>query len=229
MTKSTENLTAREFVWVHRIRQRIAFERIILTVGNPQERARAQQFLAAMEQAHPGLFEDIEQYTLDFYREHNDHPPELFDQSEYSPGKGRKTALKLPRDIRWEERAVRRAAREYRDLFSPCEKHFENAMKGLQYLGKLHPELFARARDLAIEQRDQVLTCELYCKCDCVTTENSRPADSFRLTARGRFEKVAQRISHAKQALEGPGDKSQDPWLFFLDRIMEIAPEMLQE
>ena len=47
MTKSTEKLTAREFVWVHRIRQRIAFERIILTVGNPNEKLRAKQFLEA--------------------------------------------------------------------------------------------------------------------------------------------------------------------------------------
>ena len=65
MAKSAETLTAHESVWVFRIRQRIALERIILEVGNPKERSRAKQFLEAMEQACPELFEDFEQYDLE--------------------------------------------------------------------------------------------------------------------------------------------------------------------
>lgn len=229
MTKSSAYVTARESVWIHRIRQRIAFERIILLVGKPEEQARAKQFLEAMEQAYPELLEDTEQYLLDFFKEIDDHPPELFDASEYSKAKGRKTALKLPKDIRWEERNIRRAVREYRDLFFPCENLFNNAMKGLQYLHHLLPELFARARAQAIEQRAQILTSEIYCKCNCTTPANSRPADAFEMTTRGRFENVSQRITCARQVLEGRGANSQGHWQFFLDRIGEIAPEMLQD
>jgi hypothetical protein len=229
MTKSTDKLTAREFVWVHRIRQRIAYERIILTVGNPREKSRAKQFLEAMEQAHPKLLEDIDQYTLELLEDSDPYTPELFGDSEYCKAKGRKTALKLPKDIVWEERVIRRAAREYRDLFHPCESFFNNAMKGLQYLYNLHPKLFARAKDQAIEQRDQILSFEIYCKCDCTTRENSHPADSFKITSRGRFENVSKRISFARKALESTGDNNQGRWQFFLDRIKEVAPEMLQD
>ena len=229
MAKFTEELFARESVWIHRIRQRIAFERIIATVGKPAEQARAKQFLLAMEQAHPELLEDIEQYTLDFFREIDYHPPELFDESEYSQAMGRKTALKLPKDIRWEERNIRRAVREYRDLFHPCDVFFNNAMKGLQYLHKLLPELFAKARTQAIEQRDQVLTFEIYCQCNCTTPENCRPADAFKITDQGRFEVVSKRINSAKQALEVHDDNLKLQWSFFLDRIKEIAPEMLHD
>jgi hypothetical protein len=229
MAKFTEELFARESVWIHRIRQRIAFERIIATVGKSGEQARAKQFLEAMEQAHPELLEDIEQYTLDFFREIDYHPPELFDESEYSKAMGRKTALKLPKDIRWEERNIRRAVREYRDLFHPCEVFFNNAMKGLQYMHKLLPELFAKARAQAIEQRNQVLTFEIYCQCNCTTTINSRPADAFKSTDQGRFEAVSKRITAARQALEDTEDSRQGHWQFFLDRIREITPEMLRD
>jgi hypothetical protein len=229
MTKSTEELTAREFVWVHRIRQRIAFERIILTVGKPDEQLRAKQFLEAMQQAHPRLFEDIDQYTLELIEDEDPYTPELFDDSEYLKAGGRKTALKLPKDILWEERVIKRAAREYRDLFHPCENFFNNAMKGLQYLYNLHPKLFTRAKDQAIEQRDQILSFEIYCQCDCTTPENRQPADLFKCTNQGRFENVSKRIVSARQALEETGDDSQGHWPFFLDRIREVAPEMLQD
>jgi hypothetical protein len=229
MTKSAETLTAHEFVWVHRIRQRIAFERIILTVGNPKEKLRAKQFLEAMEQANPKLLEDIDHYISELIEDVDHITPELFDDSEYSKAKGRKTALRLPKDIRWEEKVIRRAVKEYRDLFFPCENLFNNAMKGLEYLYNLHPKLFARAKDQAIEQRDQILSFEIYCKCDCTTPENRHPADSFKITNRGRFENVSKRISLARQALEGTGDNRQGHCQFFLDRIREVAPEMLQD
>lgn len=229
MAKFTKELYARESVWVHRIRQKIAFERIIAVVGKPNEQARAKQFLEAMAQAHPELLEDIEQYTLDFFREIDYHPPELFDESEYSKAMGHETALKLPKDIRWEERNILRAVREYRDLFHPCEVFFNNAMKGLQYMHNLLPELFAKAGAQAIEQRDQVLTFEIYCQCNCITTANSRPAAAFQITGQGRFEAVSKRIAAARQALEDHDDKRQGYWPFFLDRIREIAPEMLRD
>jgi len=224
MTKPTETLTARESVWTYRIRQKIALERIVLTVGNPKEKYRAKQFLEAMEHAYPELLEDFEQYTFELL----DHPtPELFDESEYSKAKGRKTALKLPKDIVWEEKIISRAVREYTELFHPCMNIFNNAMQGLQYLSNLHPELFVRARAQAIEQRDQVLSMEIYCKCGCTSPENSQPADSFKIANLGRFEGVSKRIDYAKQTIEIPGDISHDDCQFFLDRIREIAPEML--
>jgi len=224
MTKPTETLTARESVWTYRIRQKIALERIVLAVGNPKEKYRAKQFLEAMEDAYPELLEDFEQYTFELL----DHPtPELFDESEYSKAKGRKTALKLPKDIIWEEKIIKRAVREYADLFHPCMNIFNNAMQGLQYLSNLHPELFVRARTQAIEQRDQILTIEIYCKCGCTTPENRQPADSFKIANRGRFESVSKRIAYARQATEETGDNLQDDWQFFLDRIREVAPEML--
>jgi len=104
---------------------------------------------------------------------------------------------------------------------------FNNAMQGLQYLSNLHPELFVRARAQAIEQRDQVLSMEIYCKCGCTSPENSQPADSFKIANLGRFEGVSKRIDYAKQTIEIPGDISHDDCQFFLDRIREIAPEML--
>ena len=224
MKKSAETLTARESVWTYRIRQKIALERIVLTVGNPKEKYRAKQFLEAMEHACPELLEDFEQYTFELI----DHPaPELFDESEYSKAKGRKTALKLPKDIVWEEKIISRAVREYTDLFHPCMNIFNNAMMGLQYLSNLHPELFVRARTQAIEQRDQILTFEIYCKCGCTTPENRQPADSFKIASRGRFQSISKRIAYARQATEDTGDNLQDDWQFFLDRIREVAPEML--
>lgn len=229
MSKPSEKWTAREFVWEHRIRQRIAFERIILTVGKPQEKYRAQQFLEAMERANPELFEDVEQYTLDLVYDSKQYTPELFDDSEYSKATGRKIALKLPKDIIWEERIIRRSVREYRALFHPCENLFNNAMKGLQYLHNLHPELFARARSQIIEQRDQILTFDIYCKCNCTTKQDRQPADSFKIANSGRFKKVSKRITSAKQALDSGIDSGRGDWQFFLDRIREVAPEMLNE
>lgn len=227
MAKSSEKLTAREFVWEHRIRQRIALERIILTVGSPRERSRARQFLEAMGQANPELLEDIEQYVLDLLYERDQYTPELFDKSEYAKAAGRKTALKLPKDILWEERVIRRAAREYRDLFHPCENHFRNAMKGLQYLHSLHPELFARGRAQVIAQRDQILTFEIYCKCCSTTKQDRQPADSFHRTDSGRFKAVSKRIAQARKSLVQTGANHQVDWQFFLDRIREVTPEML--
>ena len=227
MSKPSEKLTAREFVWEHRLRQRITLERIILTVGNPEEKYRAKQFLEAMEKANPKLVEGIDHYTPELLEDFDHHAPELFDDSEYSKAKGRKTALKLPKDILWEDRIIRRAVREYRDLFHPCEIVFNDAMKGLLYLNNLLPELFARARVQAIEQRDQILTFEIHCKCDCTTNEDRQPADLFKITNRGRFKNVSKRITYAKQTLESTGDRSQSDWRFFLDRIREVAPEML--
>ena len=228
MSKPSEKLTPREFVWEHRIRQRIAFERIILTVGNPKEKSRAEQFLEAMERANPKLLEDVEQYTFDLFYDSNQYTPELFDDTEYSKATGRKTALKMPKDIIWEERIIRRSVREYIDLFHPCENSFKNAMKGLQYLKNLHPELFARARVQVIEQRDQILTSEIYCKCNCTTKQDRQPADSFKIANRGRFKNVSKRITYAKQTLDSAGNGSQSEWQFFLDRIREVAPEMLE-
>lgn len=227
MTKATEKLTAHEFVWAHRIRQRIVFEQIILTVGSPRERSRAQQFLEAMEQAYPELLEDIDQYAPEILEEYDASTPELFDECEYSEARGRKTALKLPKDIAWEERVIRRAAREFRDLFHPCENFFNNAMKGLQYLHDLHPQLFARAKEQAIEQREQILSFDIYCQCDCTNPENRSHTDAFKITDHGRFENVSKRISLAKKSLEDAGDNDQGHWPFFLDRVREIAPEML--
>ena len=91
----------------------------------------------------------------------------------------------------------------------------------------LLPELFTRARAQAIEQRDQILTFEIYCQCDCTSKEDSQSADSFKVTNQGRFEKVSKRIAYAKQTLESAGDSDQSDWRFFLDRIREVAPEML--
>ncbi len=227
MSKPSEKWTAREFVWEHRIRQRIAFERIILTVGKPGEKYRAQQFLAAMERANPELFEGIEQYTLDLFYDSKQYTPELFDDSEYSKAAGRKIALKLPQDILWEERVIRRSAREYRDLFHPCENMFKNAMKGLQYVKNLHPELFARARRQIVEQRAQILTFDIYCPCNCTTKQDRQPAGSFKITNRGRFKNVSKRITFARQAVDSGGDCDQGDGQFLLDRIREVAPEML--
>jgi hypothetical protein len=228
MSKPSEKWTAREFVWEHRLRQRIAFERIILTVGKPREKSRAQQFLEAMERANPELFEGIEQYTLDLFSARRQYTPELFDESEYSRAQGRRTALKLPRDILWEERIIRRSVREFGDLFHPCEPTFKNAMKGLRYLKNLHPELFSRARALAIEQRDRILTSEFFCPCNCATVQDRQAAESFRIADRGRFKTVSKRITAAKLALESTVDSAQSDWRFFLDRIRDVAPEMLE-
>ena len=104
---------------------------------------------------------------------------------------------------------------------------FNNAMKGLQYLNNLHPELFARAMTQAVGQRDQILTFEIYCKCNCATREDSQPADLFKATNRGRFKNASERITCARQTLEGTDDSCQSDWQFFLDRIREVAPEML--
>jgi hypothetical protein len=224
MTKPDATLSARESVWAYRIRQKIALERIILTVGTPKEKYRAKQFLEAMEQAYPELLEDFEQYDLELL----EHPaPELFDESEYSGFKGRKLALKLPKDAVREEKIVSRAVRDYADLFHPCENTFHNAMTGLRYLSTLHPELFARAREQAVEQRDRILTCEIYCKCGCTTPDNCQPAESFEIASRGRFANVAQRIRFSVQSPDSTGDNSHEDWQFFLDRVRDIAPEML--
>jgi hypothetical protein len=228
MSKPSEKLTAREFVWEHRLRQRIILERIVSTVGNPEEQSRAKQFLEAMENANPELLENIEQLTLDLFGDVEHRTPELFDDSEYSKAKGLKTALKLPRDIAWEERIIRRAVRDYRELFNPCEVSFNNAMKGLRYLKNLLPELFARAREQAVEQRAQILTFEIYCKCDCTPIADRQPADSFKATNRGRFRNVSKRITSARQTLESTDDSRQGDWQFFLDRVGEVAPEMLE-
>lgn len=228
MSKPSKKLTAREFVWEHRLRQRIALERIILTVGSPQEKFRAKQFLEEMAKANPKLLENIDPNNPELREEVDQQTPELFDKSEYSKAKGRKSALKFPKDILWEEKAIRRAVREYRELFHPCELTFKNAMMGLQYFQSLHAELFARARAQAVEQRDLILTIELYCKCDCTTKENRQPAEVFEITNRGRFEKVSKRVAVAKQALGSRDDRSQGDWQFFLDRVREVAPEMLE-
>ena len=228
MARPSDILTAREFVWVHRIRQRIAFEQIVLTIGTPEEIARAKQFLEAMQQANPELFEDIERDAPQLLEETGPDAPELFDPSEYCPAKVRKTALKLPKEIRAEERIIRRTVREYSDLFHPCSNLFNNAMKGLQFLNNINPELFARARAQAIEQREQILTVDLYCKCDCTTPENRQPAASFKVAERGRFENVSQRISEAQAAIKTADDKQGEFWQFFLERIGEVAPEMLE-
>ena len=227
MSKTSEKLTAREFVWEHRIRQRIVFERIILQVGSPREQSRAQQFLEAMAQANPELLEDNEQYALDLYYERHQYTPELFEDKEYSKPRGRQTALKLPRDVAWEERAVHRAAREYMDLFHPCDKHFDNAMKGLLYLKSLHPKLFAKARTQAVAQREQILTFDIYCKCNCASKQERQAAASFQVADRGRFKQVSGRISRARQYLAGETESRKGEWQFFLDRIGEVAPEML--
>lgn len=231
MTKLSETLTAQEHVWVYRLRQRIVLERIVLTVGSPREKLKAKQFLDAMEQANPELFEDIDMHAPELLEDDGPQTPELFDESEYSRPSGRKTALKLPKDILWEDRVIRRAAREYRDLFHPCENIFKNALKGLQYLNRLHPDLFTRARVLAIEQRNQILTCDIYCKCNCTTMEDRQPATSFKITDRGRFRNVSKRIITARQAHVSSGDigqNGQNDGLFFLNRIGEVAPEMLE-
>ena len=226
MTKPIEKLTAHESVWAYRIRQKIALERIILTVGNPKEKYRAKQFLEAMEQACPELLEDFEQYDLELL----DHPvPELFDESEYSRAKGRKKALKLPKDIAWEERIIKRAVGDYTNLFHPCDNAFHSAMMGLRYLQTLHPELFAAARTRVLEQRDQILTCDIYCKCRCTTPEDRQPADSFEIADRGRFGKVAKRIAFARQSSDIQNNHSHEDWQFFLDRVREVAPEMLTD
>jgi hypothetical protein len=226
MTKPAETLTARESVWTYRLRQKIALERIILKVGKPREKSRAKRFLEAMEQACPELLEDFEQYDLELH----DYPaPELFDASEYVEARGRKKAFKLPKDIVWEEKVIRRAVKDYADLFHPCENSFHNAMTGLRYLHTLHPELFARARAQAIEQRNQILICEIYCKCGCTNQENRQPADAFKVAGRGRFEGVSKRIALARQTPGLTADMSDPDWQFFLDRVMEMAPEMLTE
>ena len=222
--RPADTLTARESVWTYRIRQRIALERIILKVGKPKEKSRAKRFLEAMQQACPELLDDFEQYDLELH----DYPaPELFDPSEYVEARGRKQAFKLPKDIVWEDKVIRRAVRDYAELFHPCDNAFHNAMTGLRYLNTLHPELFTRARARAIEQRGQILTCELYCKCGCTTPENRRPAASFKMAQKGRFANVSQRIEHARQAPGSTGDMNDPDWLFFLDRVKEVAPEML--
>lgn len=229
MTEPTDQLTAHESVWEYRIRQRIALERIILTVGNQREKLRARQFLEAMEQAHPGLLEDIDLHTPALLEDIDYQHPELFEDVEYSKATRRKFALKLPTDIQWEERTVRRAVKEYADLFLPCDAHFHDAMKGLQYLYTLHPELFARAREQAVAVRERILDDEIHCKCGCCTADNSRPAAAFAASQSGRFARVTQRIACARSSRAG-GDAALG-WdgTFFLDRIGEIAPEMLKD
>ncbi len=228
MSTSSEILSARESVWEYRIRQRIVLESIVLAVGNVKEQARAKQFLEAMEQAHPKLFEDIDQLVFEFLNDMDQHDPELFDPSEYAKPKGRKTALKLPRDVVWEEKIISRAAREYTELFHPCDNLFNNAMTGLQYLSKIHPKLFAQARERAIEQKELILTGEIYCKCDCASAEECMPADNFKMTGQGRFAKVSNRITNARKSLAGGEADSLNDWQFFLNRVTEIAPDMLE-
>ncbi|MEJ2471054.1 MAG: hypothetical protein P8Y91_03585 [Desulfuromonadales bacterium] len=227
MPKAMDHLTARESVWVHRIRQRIALERIVLSVGNARERQRAKRFLDAMEEANPELFDGIDEDTFQLLEDLTEPAPELFDSSEYCPAKGRKTALKLPRDILWEERVVRRATREFWDLFHPCDIRFTNAMKGLQYLQTLHPDLFARAREQAFTRREQILTRTLTCPCGCLTSQNRKPAAAFGNIGSGRMEKVAERIRTAKATGEEGVGRNPAEGRFFLERIGEIAPEML--
>lgn len=228
MNPSTDKISAREFVWVHRLRQRIILERIVLSIGTPDEQVKAKQFLDGLMDANPELFADLEQYTPDLFDDSETQTPELFDNSEYSEAKGKKTALKLPQDILWEEKTIRRAVREYRDLFHPCEEKFANAMKGLQYLNHLFPDLFERAKEQILAERDQILDFEIYCKCDCASNEDRLPAVSFALVEKGRFRKVSERLAAAQR---GDGEATYGRkvnWDFFLDRIREVAPEMVK-
>lgn len=228
MSSPSEKISAREFVWVHRLRQRIILERIVLSIGTPDEQNKAKQFLDGLMDANPELFSDLEQYTPDLFDDAGDQTPELFDNSEYSAPRGRKTALKLPQDILWEEKTVRRAVREFRDLFHPCDEKFSNAMKGLQYLNHLFPDLFERAKEQIAAERDQILDFEVYCKCDCATKEESLPANSFSLTDKGRFQKVSGRIAAAKRQDDEAANGRKVNWGFFLERIREVAPEMVE-
>lgn len=90
--EGAETVTARESVWVRRIRQKIVFERILLQAGK------------AGDQAHPELLEDIEQCMLDFFTENDESSPELLDESEYFKAKECKTASRLLQVIRWQEK-----------------------------------------------------------------------------------------------------------------------------
>jgi hypothetical protein len=199
-----------------------------LSIGTPDEQAKARQFLDGLMDANPELFTDLEKYTPDLFDDAEAETPELFDTSEYSAPKGRKTALKLPQDILWEKKTVRRAVREYRDLFHPCEEKFSNAMKGLQYLNHLFPDLFSRAKEQIVAERDQVLDFEVYCKCDCASKEEHLPAESFSLADKGRFRKVSERIAAANREEDEATYGSKVNWGFFLERIREVAPEMLE-
>ena len=229
MTTATDKISAREFVWVHRLRQRIILERIVLSIGTPDEQAKAKQFLDGMKQANPELFEGLDHYTPELFDDADAQTPELFDDSEYVAAKGRKTAFKLPSDILWEEKTIRRAVREYRDLFHPCEETFANAMKGLQYLDHLFPDLLLKAKAQAVTQRDKILDFEVDCKCKCASKEEQPAANAFRLASSGRFRKVSERIAAAKKEDDESTYGRKINWPFFLERIREIAPEMLEE
>ena len=228
MSKPSGKPTARDFTWEHRLRQRIALERIISTVGSPEEKLQSKKFLEAMEQANPHLLEDVEQYILDFFESSGDDTPELFDEREYLKIKGHKPVFPLPREKFWEEKIIRRAVVDYRNLFHPCDNSFNNAMMGLQYLNTIHPELFARARTKAIEERDQILTVEISCGCNCAPKQDRQPAGSFITADTGRFKNVSQRIRDAKKSAESGTNQSHIEWQLFLDRMSEIAPEMLE-
>ena len=228
MSKPSGKPTARDFTWEHRLRQRIALERIISTFGTPEEKLQSKKFLEAMEQANPDLLEDVEQYILDFFENSDDDTPELFDEREYLKIKGHKPVFPLPKEKLWEDKIIRRAVVDYQNLFHPCDNSFHNAVMGLQYLNTIHPELFARARIKAVEQKARILTVEISCDCNCTSKRDRQPAGAFITTDTGRFKNVSQRIRDAKQRIESGRDQSHIEWQFFLDRISEIAPEMLE-
>jgi len=227
MTKLSEQLSAREFVWVHRLRQRIILEKIVLSIGTDDEQTKAKQFLEGMEQANPELFADLDRYTPELFDDAEAQTPELFDDCEYSAPKGRKTAFKLPQDILWEEKTIRRAVREYRDLFHPCDEKFANAMKGLQYLEHLFPDLFSRAKDQAVSGRDLIFSFEIFCKCNCASKEEQLAAKPFDFSA-ARFRKVMERIAAAQRKDDESTYGRKVNWTFFLDRVSEMAPEMIK-
>jgi hypothetical protein len=226
MSNVSRKISALDTVWEHRLRQRIALEKIVLQAGNPKDRLKAKKFLDSMAKANPQLLENIEQYMLDLIYGPCEQDLELFDVKDYSKAGGLKRAIKLPKDIAWEKRMIKRTVQDYMDLFHPCENKFHDAMIGLQYAQKLHPGLFAEAKNEALEIRNQILACDFECPCHSIEPEESQLAESFAISGTGRFKVISSRIRLAQNLKNANMDNHMD-WSFFLDRINEIAPEML--
>lgn len=226
MSKISGKLSALDTVWEHRLRQRIALEKIVLTGGNTKDQLKAKKFLDSMAKANPHLFEDIEQYMLDLIYGPHEQDQELFDAKDYTKASGFKRAIRLPKDIAWEKRMIKRTVQDYMDLFHPCDNKFHDAMIGLQYAQKLHPRLFAEAKKQAIEARNQILCCDVNCPCHPLKPEEKKQAESFKSDGSDRFTNVAARLRSARSSCNTNGNDHMN-WNFFLERVKDIAPEML--
>ena len=139
-----------------------------------------------------------------------------------------KRLKKMAKESYVKDEAFMKVSKAYKDLFLPCEKKFENAMTFLLSFRQGAPGLMFLASEIVFDQREEILTGSVR-DCSCTTTENIKLAESFKFTTQGRLENVSKRIAQAKVAVETSGAEDEWFWQFFLDRVREVAPEMLEE